>query len=358
MLVRKLSKKLAFLTLQDREAKIQLAITDPNIIVPQRWDIIKAVGIQKPSDTGELTIWCTGVEILARCEAPLPDNKSGVITDPELIHKKRYIDLLVNEKSRNVFLARSRIISAIREFLDGHGFIEIETPILGEIPSGATALPFVTKHNSLHRDMYLRIATEVALKKAIIGGFEKVYEIGRIFRNEGIDNSHNPEFTSIELYQAYANLDDMKNLFEKILLDIHYLTDCGYQVPAFEYDELMKNGKPEIEDNIPVSASTICYVQGQPLAETPLCKARPDGKADRFEAFARGMEIANAYNELTDAKEQALRFNGANDDGLVEALKYGMPPCGGMGIGIDRLVMIATGATSIRDVILFPTSRE
>jgi len=358
MLVRKLSKKLTFLTLQDRDAKIQLAITDPIITVPQRWDTVKATGVMNPSDTGELTIWCRSIEILARCEAPLPDNKSGVITDPALIHKKRYIDLLVNEQSRNIFLSRSRIISTIRQVLDGRGFIEIETPVLGETPSGATAQPFVTKHNSLHRDMYLRIATEVALKKAIVGGFEKVYEIGRIFRNEGIDNSHNPEFTSIELYQAYANLDDMKNLFEKILFDIHYLTDCGYQVPAFEYDDLIKNGKPEIEENIPVSASTICYVQGQPLAETPLCKARADGKADRFEAFARGMEIANAYNELNDAKEQAARLAGVNDDGLVEALKYGMPPCGGMGIGIDRLVMIATGATSIRDVILFPTSRE
>jgi lysyl-tRNA synthetase class 2 len=359
MLVRKLSKKFAFLTLQDRDAKIQIALLGeiPADQYPQRWDIIKAEGEVKPSDTGELTIWCQkGVTILARCQAPLPDNKSGNIQDTDLIYKKRYIDLLITEKSRNVFLTRSRMISQIRRFLEDRDYVEIETPILGDTPSGATAQPFVTKHNSLHRDMYLRIATEVALKKAIVGGFERVFEIGRIFRNEGIDNTHNPEFTSIELYQAYANLSDMKNLLCDLLIQLKIVQD-DEKIPEFEYDDLMKNGG-EVEDNIPAESRKICLVNGQPLSETPLCKAREDGKADRFEAFANGFEIANAYNELTDPQEQALRLSGANDDGLVEALKYGMPQCGGMGIGIDRLVMLATGAESIRDVILFPTSRE
>jgi lysyl-tRNA synthetase class 2 len=208
--------------------------------------------------------------------------------------------------------------------------------------------------------MYLRIATEVALKKAIVGGMERVFEIGRIFRNEAVDRTHYPEFTSIELYAAYSDLRGMKILFRDMLNHIGFpswMYTPGADLPEMEYSDAVATYGQDFETKMPAKMT---LVTGQPLEETPLCKAREDDptKADRFEAFCNGFEVANAYNELNDPDEQAKRLAGANDDGLVEAMRYGMPPCGGMGIGIDRLVMLATGAESIRDVIMFPTSRE
>jgi lysyl-tRNA synthetase class 2 len=206
-------------------------------------------------------------------------------------------------------------------------------------------------HNSLKKDMYLRIATEIPLKKALIGGFERVYEIGKIFRNEGIDKTHNPEFTSIELYQSYSGLNDMKNLFLEIL-ELFGIKNSD--IPVFEYDDLIEKYGEDFDEHL----QDLCFVVGQPIEQTPLCKMRSDGKADRFEVFANGYEIANAYNEINDWKEQEKRFDGTEDDGLIEAMKYGMPPTGGMGIGIDRLLMYLTNTNFIRDVIMFPTSAK
>jgi lysyl-tRNA synthetase class 2 len=366
VLLRKLSKKLTFLTLQDRDARIQVALRSPD--VPSMWDVICVNGDLQPSDTGELTIWAQSFTLSARPLDRVPDKFHG-ITDKELAYKERYLDLICNEQSRNVLLARSKIISQTRQFLWERGFVEIETPVLAETPSGATAKPFATRSEALHQDMYLRIATEIALKKAIVGGFERVFEIGKVFRNEGIDRTHNPEFTSLELYQVVGGvrtngwgssevglcLDEMKRLLSELLYAVK-VADSISDIPEYEHDDLVAKYGPEFEKNIP--SQGVFLVTGYPLADSPLCRARADGKACRFEAFARGMEIANAYDELTDPEEQARRLAGANDDGLVKALRYGMPPTGGMGIGIDRLVMLATGAESIRDVIMFPTRRE
>ncbi len=357
--------KLSFIVVEDRDSHIQVVLQGKEGI-PSNWDIIRAKGLMKPTQKGELSIWVDSVEVIAKCDGDLPNKWEG-FTDKEIRYSKRHLDLIDSRQSREIFVARSNIISIIRTELNHDGFIELETPVLGLTASGADAKPFITKHNALDREMHLRIATEVALKKAIIGGMERVFEAGRIFRNEGIDQTHNPEFTSIEIYQAYAGLDEMKELFSKLMSTFavefgsssfsendwnNIITPNG--IPIFEYDDLVS----KYGENFDKHLQDLCFVTGQPLEQTPLCKARADGKADRFEVYAKGMELANAYNELTDANEQAKRLNGANDDGLVEAMRYGMPPTGGIGIGIDRLVMYLLNIDSIREVILFPTSRK
>jgi lysyl-tRNA synthetase class 2 len=344
---------------------------------------------------------------------PLPEKWHG-LKDPEIRYRRRYLDLIANPDVRASFLKRCRMISLMRAFLDARGYVEVETSMLHAIPGGAAARPFVTHHNTLDRDLYLRIALEIPLKKLLVGGFEKVYGIGRVFRNEGIDANHNPEFTLMELYHAYGDLRTMMELLESL---IPYLAKevaggtrlkCGEREISFEppwprrdYGELLREhagvdfknddalraklrergidaagmshidlvdkvfgeyAEPHLQD--------ATFVTGQPIEMTPLCKedpARP-GLADRFELFAAGMELANAYTELNDPLEQRRRLTlqaggdemsreGKVDEDFLQALETGMPPAGGLGVGIDRLAMMLTNSPSIRDVILFPTLR-
>jgi lysyl-tRNA synthetase, class II len=346
--IRILSKKLAFVVVEDTTSSIQIGVRSANL--PSKLDIIKASGLQAKSKTGELTIWDDNPQIICKNEGDLPSFEG--ITNPEVAREKRHLQILTNKELKQRLLLRSKIVSCIRSYLDGRGFVELETPILSSTPSGANAKPFVTKSEALNQDFYLRIATETHLKKALIGGFERVYEIGRIFRNEGIDRTHNPEFTSIELYQSFAGLHEMR----EILLDIvGQFSDIRRSTigPDIEYDDLIAKYGTDFDKHL----SEPTFVYGHPAEDTPLCKLRLDGRCDRFEFFVNGYEIANAYNELTDWREQAVRLNGKNDDGLVDAMKYGMPPTGGMGIGIDRLVMALTNTNNIADVMVFPSKR-
>lgn len=345
--VRTLSKKLSFIVLEDTNASIQVGIRSSN--VPCKLDIVKASGLMQRSRTGELTVWDENPEIITKNLGDLPSHEG--ITNPEVAREKRHLQLLTNKGMRDVFVLRSRTVSAIRRFLDARGFLEMETPILSKAASGANAKPFVTQSEALNCDFYLRIATEIPLKRCLVAGFERVYEIGRIFRNEGVDSIHSPEFTSIELYQSFAGLFEMKHL----LLDL--LVELGVDVSKtnhYEYDQLVELHGADFDKHL-IEPS---FVYGHPAEDTPLCKLRTDGKCDRFEFFMNGYELANAYNELTDPTEQEARLAGKNDDGLVEALNYGMPPTGGMGLGIDRLVMCLAKVPEIQDVILFPTKRN
>ena len=346
--VRTLSKKLAFIVVEDTHHSMQVGIRSQN--VPSRLDIVKVTGIMKLSQTGELTIWDECPTIIVRNEGDLPSHTG--ITNAESAREKRCLQILTSPQIRKQILFRSRLIKNIRSLLDVRGFIELETPILSEVSSGANAKPFITTSEALNQNFFLRIATEIHLKKSLISGFERVYEIGKIFRNEGIDRIHNPEFTSIELYQSFAGLTEMKEIITTILYDITGITASS--IRSYEYDELVAKYGIDFDSHLIEPT----FVYGHPSDDTPLCKLREDGRCDRFEFFMSGYEIANAYNELTDHKEQLIRLNGKEDDGLVEALKYGMPPTGGMGIGIDRLVMALTNTDNIADVILFPSKRN
>lgn len=345
--VRTLSKKLAFIVVEDTNASIQIGIRSSN--VPCKLDIVKATGLMQRSRTGELTVWDDAPEIITKNLGDLPSHEG--ITNPEVAREKRHLQLLTNKGMRDVFVFRSRVVSTIRRFLDTRGFLEMETPILSKAASGANANPFVTQSEALNCDFYLRIATEIPLKRCLIAGFERVYEIGRIFRNEGIDSTHSPEFTSIELYQSFAGLFEMRHLLLELLAELG--VDVS-NVGCFEYDSLVAKYGVDFDKHL-IAPS---FVFGHPAEDTPLCKLRADGRCDRFEFFMNGYEIANAYNELTDSTEQEARLAGKNDDGLVEALKYGMPPTGGMGIGIDRLIMCLKNIPDIQDVILFPSKRN
>lgn len=339
--------KLSFLILQDFESKIQVGLRSKQ--VPQTWDIIRVKGTTGFTKTRERTVWTDGVEILARCEGDLPSKWEGH-GFKNLAYQNRHVDLIYNQNHAIVLAERSRILFQIRQFLNNRDFVEIETPILSSSPTGANAKPFETWHNVLGQTLYMRIATEVALKKALISGVERVYEIGKIFRNEGIDRTHSPEFTSIEIYQAYSGLLEMKQLF----LDI---VGCFVSGPVsyneYEHDDLVRKYGEDYDSHL----KELTFVYGQPAEDTPLCKRREDGKASRFEVFVNGFEVANAFDEINTYDEQSRHIQQGKDDGLLDALKYGMPPTGGIGIGIDRLIMYLTGAESIRDVIFFPITK-
>ena len=414
------SKKLIFLTIQDQTRTMQVALwnamLDEETLALLRdtldlWDIVGIKGRLAFTKSGEPTIWATEARILSKCIMPPPDKVHGV-QDKETRYRQRHLDLLTNPDSRNTFILRAKTISSIRRFLDDQGFLEMDTPVLQSVPSGAAAKPFETRLNALDTRMFLRIATEIPLKKLLVGGFDKIYEIGRIFRNEGIDSRHNPEFTSVEVYQAYGDLRDMMSLTEimigKLAQDltgsmtvarqgrsVNLTSIGGIRWPRLEYvDLLLKHAgvTPGDEKGMdekllakkinPAGLSLAdktdavfgayveehlwdaCFVVNQPIEMSPLCRRHPGtGLADRFEAFACGMEIANAYTELNDPIEQRRRLveqvkGGAVDEDFLSALEYGMPPAGGLGIGIDRLVMLLAGADSIRDVILFPLMRS
>lgn len=383
-------------------------------------DIIGIEGTPMKTNTGELTIKVKSFIILAKSLTPLPEKFHG-LQDEETRARKRYVDLIVNRNSLNIFIQRTKIINALREYMNNNEWLEVETPILSGILGGAAAKPFITHHNVLDRDYYLRIATELPLKRLIVGGFEKVYEIGHIFRNEGMDTTHNPEFTSIEAYQAYANLEDMmtlvENIFKYIASKIHIKTltyknveidftkpfkkismiDFIKQETKIDFDNI-KDDKEAIElakkHNIELlphqktkghiinaffekycedKCQQPTFVIGHPVDISPLAKKDPKDptKTRRFELFICGKEYANAFSELNDPIDQLHRFEDqikekklGNDEAnevdmdYVNALEYGLPPTGGVGIGIDRLIMLFTNQESIRNVLLFPHMKE
>lgn len=421
--------KIGFMHIQDRYGQIQIFLRY-DLLGEEQYELYKVsdigdiVGIEgevMKTQTGELSIRATVYTHLTKALRPLPEKFHG-LQDKEEARRKRYLDLIMNEDARRIAYARPRIIRGIQNYLDSRGFIEVETPVLNPILGGAAAKPFITHHNALDMDFYLRIATELYLKRLIVGGMEAVYEIGRLFRNEGMDATHNPEFTTVEAYLAYGDLSDMMQLVEelisKLAMDLLHTTEityCGKEISLkapfkrvhmvdaikeqtainfFEITDLDVALKLAKEHNIEVPKHeqsighiinlffeeyvektliqpTILY--GHPIEISPLTKKNPKDPrfTDRFELFINGKEYANAYTELNDPIDQKERFinqlkerelgnDEANDmdNDFIEALEYGMPPTGGIGIGIDRLVMLLTGTDTIRDVLLFPHLRN
>ncbi len=387
-------------------------------------DFIQVSGFLFRTRTGERTLHALNYRLLSKSLRPLPEKYHG-LEDRELRQRKRYLDLIANgEEVRNIFVTRSRVISAMRRYLDEHGFLEVETPILQPLYGGATARPFVTHHNTLDRDLYLRIAVELYLKRLIIGGIDRVYEIGRNFRNEGIDRSHNPEFTMMECYQAYADYNDIMKLVEEMISYIAQevkgtqvityqgteidLTPPWPRIPLLdaiaEYTGIDVNRFPDRESlaaemraqgyeveatasrgrliddlksamfrkGIPALRQAL-FLTDYPLEISPLAKQHPEfpGLTERFQPFVGGLELGNAFTELNNPIDQRARFEDQMrqraqgdeeaqvlDEDFLEAMEVGMPPTGGLGIGIDRLAMLMTDQESIRDVILFPTMRK
>ncbi len=419
--------KVSFAHLQDREGQIQIyvrkdTVGEENYAWFKQADIGDFVGVSgeiMKTDTGEVTIKPSSITILSKALRPLPDKYHG-LTNVEQRYRQRYLDLISNRESFERFVQRSEIIKEIRNYLNGQGYLEVETPTLHNSAGGAAARPFITHHNALDMDLYLRIALELHLKRLIVGGMEKVYEIGRVFRNEGIDTTHNPEFTMLEVYTAYTDYQDVMDLTEGIIREtaqkvlgtltltygetlvdlstdfkrVHMVdaikkavgVDFWKKISDEEAKELAKKHHVKIEEHMTVGhvineffetfvESTLVqptFVYGHPVEVSPLAKKNKSDErfTDRFELFIVGKEYANAFTELNDpidqrarfeeqAKERALGNDEAQgvDEDFIEALEYGMPPTGGLGIGIDRLVMLLTNAQSIRDVLLFPTMK-
>lgn len=415
---------MSFIDVQDSLGQIQVVnrknVMCDNFKETKGYDIGDLIGIEGKvfkTNQGEVSIETEHADLLTKSLQILPEKWHG-LKDPDIRYRQRYVDLIVNPEVKDVFVLRSKIISEIRRFLENRGFLEVETPILNTIAGGATARPFITHHNSLDIGMYLRIASELYLKRLIVGGFDKVYEIGRMFRNEGMDATHNPEFTTMELYQAYGDFEDMMEITETMVEDVANKVK-GTTVVEFdgngielkapwrrvsmidavkEYSGVDFNEITEYEDAVKIAKEKNVEVKetrGEIIAEffdefveekliqptfvidypveiSPLAKRKNDDPSltYRFEAFVNGSEIANAFSELNDAVDQKERFldqvakREAGDDeaqmmdyDFVNALEVGMPPTGGLGIGIDRLIMILTGQHSIRDVLLFPTMK-
>jgi len=421
--------KAIFLDIKDDKGRIQLYLKQndigeasfEDIKKGDIGDIIGVTGKVFRTRMGEISIHCESVELLAKSLRPLPEKYHG-LTNQELKYRQRYVDLIMNPDTRKAFEIRSAFIKYIRDFLDNRGYVEVETPVLNLISGGTTARPFTTHHNTLNLDMFLRIATELHLKRLIVGGLERVYEIGRIFRNEGMSTKHNPEFTMIELYEAYADYKDMMDLFEDLLsgaaekicgsynvewhgneIDLTpgwkrmSMIDAVLEHTGINFAQLqtteeavkktaeigvkMPDGKPaswgdllyecfdqRVEDKLvqPI------FITDYPIEVSPLAKKKKSDPrlTERFELFICGNEMGNAFSELNDPIDQKERFlrqaelrkagdleAGMMDEDYINAMEYGMPPTGGMGIGIDRCVMLLTGSNSIRDVILFPTMK-
>ena len=419
--------KASFADLQDKQGRIQLYVRKDMVGEDayadfKKWDIgdiIGVTGVVFRTHMGEISVRATSVVLLAKSLLPLPEKFHG-LKDPELRYRQRYVDLIMNPEVKDTFVKRSMIIKEIRALLDEEDFLEVETPMLNTIAGGASARPFVTHHNALNIDMYMRIALELYLKRLIIGGFDRVYEIGRVFRNEGMDPRHNPEFTLLELYQAYTNLDGMMNITEKmfrrcaekvngcttVMFDGHEIdlgkpfaritmTDAVKQYSGVDFNELpdleavrkaAKEHHVEFEERhkkgdilaaffdefVEENLIQPTFITEYPIEVSPLTKKDPEKPCmtQRFELFIAGREHANAYSELNDPIDQrerfmaqvALREQGDDeaehlDEDFLTAMEYGMPPTGGLGVGIDRMVQLLTGNYSIRDVLLFPTMK-
>jgi lysyl-tRNA synthetase class 2 len=398
--------KLVFLDLVDRSGRIQLLCSADRVgpVDLDLGDIVGVTGTPTRTKRGEPSLAADELQLLAKTKRPLPDTFHGLV-DAETRYRKRYLDLLVNEDTRRDFLVRTRLVAAIRRHLDERGFVEVETPILQPRYGGALAEPFVTHSKELDTDLYLRIADELYLKRLIVGGLEKVYEIGKDFRNESVSYKHQPEFTMLEWYEAYADYEDTMARVEQLVAEVAReaigttkVSFRGHEVdlePPWrrmklidaleaegvwtrDADELRRRlsqrdvdtGSDETWGQLVDHAlshlvepkliePTILY--DYPVELSPLARRKEgeEGVVERFEYFVCGMELGNAYSELNDADEQAARFaeTGAADPDYVEALSYGMPPTGGLGLGIDRLAMVLTGRETIRDVILFPALR-
>jgi lysyl-tRNA synthetase class 2 len=428
ILARRSFGKAAFLQLQDRTGRIQLYVRKDEVGEEvfaefetfDIGDIIGVSGFPFRTKTGELTVHVTSIRLLTKSLLPLPEKFHG-LTDTETRYRQRYVDLIVNPESREVFIKRSRIVSLIREFMVRHDFLEVETPMMQPIPGGATARPFITHHNALDMELFLRIAPELYLKRLVVGGFERVFEINRNFRNEGISVRHNPEFTMMEFYQAYATFEDLMDFTEQLLchvarevlgtldftcqgleisfqqpwqrltvkeaileygdidakaledrdLAFAYAREIGLDLPAdIGYGRLITEIFEEVAEHKLIQPT---FITSYPTEVSPLSRKSdhdPD-YVDRFELFIAGRELANAFSELNDPRDQKERFLAqvaAKDKGdeeahymdedYIRALEYGMPPTAGEGIGIDRLVMLLTDSPSIRDVILFPQLRK
>ena len=421
--------KAIFCDIQDDRGQIQLyvrkdAVTEQEFADFRKYDIGDIIGVSGyafKTKTGEISIHVQQVTLLSKSLRPLPEKFHGM-TNMELRYRQRYVDLIMNPESKRNFQIRSRFVAYLRRYLDGLGFMEVETPVLSPIAGGATARPFITHHNTLDIDMYMRIATELHLKRLIVGGIERVYEVGRIFRNEGMDTKHNPEFTTCELYQAYTNLDGMMDILEGILSGAAQEILGTYQVQWLGHDvdltpswrrvtmaDAVKDvtgadfmaiigdadAAVTLAKSVGVDMKNVAHTWGNALYETfdqkvestliqptfitmypvevsPLAKRSPEQPAltERYEMFICGCEMGNAFSELNDPIDQYQRFKAqaekrahgdeeANmmDEDFVMALEYGMPPTGGLGFGIDRCAMLLCGASSIRDVILFPTMK-
>ena len=420
--------KAIFCHIKDDRGQIQLyiradAVSEQEFADFRKYDIGDIIGVSGyvfKTKTEEISVHVQSVVLLSKSLRPLPEKFHGM-TNTELKYRQRYVDLIVNDDSRRNFVIRSKFVSYVRRFLDNRGYMEVETPVLNTISGGATARPFITHHNTLDIDMYLRIATELNLKRLIVGGIERVYEIGRIFRNEGMDTKHNPEFTTVELYESYADFNDMMDLFEDLLsgaaMEILGTYDVQWQgqnislAPGFKRMTMAEAVKEylgvdfmaiESDEEAVAAAKAVgvdmekveptwghalyeCFDQKieekliqptfitmHPVDVSPLAKRSPKFPrlTERFELFICASEMGNAFSELNDPIDQKQRFQkqvemrakgddeaGMMDEDYINALEYGMPPTGGLGIGIDRCVMLLTGCSSIRDVILFPTMK-
>jgi lysyl-tRNA synthetase class 2 len=407
VMARRLHGRLSFIVVKDGTGELQLlaaadALGDSYEAVQDLdlGDIIGAEGTMLRTRRSELSLRVRSFALLTKSLRPLPEKFHG-LHDVELRYRKRYLDTLVNDKSREVFLKRARIITAIRRFLDERGFVEVETPILQPLYGGAMARPFMTHHNELDRDLYLRIAVELYLKRLIIGGIDRVYEIGKDFRNEGVSYKHNPEFTMLETYEAYVDYNHVMDMVEQLLVTAaRAVGDLkvgfrGHEIdltPPWPRKTLQSAIKEKgLDDKVPFAPTwglqvdelfsemvepdliQPVFITEHPLETSPFAKKTPHDPrfVERFEGFIAGMETSNAFSELNDPDDQRARFMQHMDDiaagdetahrldeDFLEAMEHGMPPTGGMGMGIDRVVMILTGAASIRDVILFPQLRS
>ncbi|EFX91817.1 lysine--tRNA ligase [Actinobacillus ureae ATCC 25976] len=430
IMLKRVMGKASFFTIQDVSGQIQLYVARDNLAEGvyadkvSMWDLGDIVGVAGTlfkTKTGELTVRCSEVELLTKSLRPLPNKVQG-LTDQETRYRQRYLDLISNEESRRTFMIRSKVVSGIRQFFLEKDFIEVETPMLQVIPGGAAAKPFITHHNVLDVDMYLRIAPELYLKRLVVGGFERVFELNRNFRNEGVSVRHNPEFTMIEYYQAYADyhdlMDNTEELLRKLAIDILGTTTVPYGEYVFDFgkpferitmhDAIVKYGNGITREDLDSFEKSVeiakglgieiqkpwglgsvvnaifeevaehqliqpTFLMAHPAEISPLARRNDENPevTDRFELFIGGREIGNGFSELNDAEDQAERFDAQvaakdagddeamfKDEDFVVALEHGLPPTAGEGLGIDRLAMIFANAPSIRDVILFPAMRQ
>lgn len=431
LMSRRIMGKASFCHLQDDNGLIQIYVRRDDVgeedyaSFKKDYDLGDIVGVKGyvfKTQTGEVSVHCTEIEMLSKCLLPLPEKQHG-LKDTDIRYRQRELDLIVNPEVKSVFFKRSRILSELRAFLDGKGFLEVDTPVLNTIEIGASARPFKTRHNALDIDMYLRIETELYLKRLIVGGFERVYEVGRIFRNEGMDAFHNPEFTTIEMYAAYLDYFDMMDIVEEMYAHIAKKV-CGTTDITYQGTELHLGGKwarltmkeavkkyagadydkwatdadaracakklgVTVEEGDAATKGHVLialfdafveeklvqptFIYDYPVENSPLAKRKADDPAftQRFEYFICSHEFGNAFSELNDPIDQRQRFvkqveakraqekncNAQVDEEFVTALEYGLPPTGGLGFGLDRLVMLLTDSATIRDVLLFPTMK-